>query len=93
MPTYNYICLKCKHEWEETKKISNMNEPLGLPCPNCAEHKPGNIEKRIYHAPGFGDPVKLGFQKPDNNFKDVLRRIHERTPGSQLDQTSTITKL
>lgn len=68
-----------------------MKIPLEHPCPNCSEV--GCIETRIYHAPLFGDPVRLGVSKTDNGFKEVLQRIHERTAGSQLDKTSTITKL
>jgi len=34
------------------------------------------------------DPVRLGVRKADNGFKEVLQRIHEKTPGSQLNKTS-----
>lgn len=68
-----------------------MNEPLSLPCPSCGRE--GKIEKRIYYAPLLGDPIRLGIMKPDNAFKDVMRRIHDKTPGSQLDKTSSITKI
>lgn len=34
------------------------------------------------------DPVRLGIRKADNGFKEVLQRIHEKTPGSTLNKTS-----
>jgi hypothetical protein len=33
----------------------------------------------------IGDPVRLGVRKIDNGFKEVLQKIHTRTPGSTLD--------
>jgi putative FmdB family regulatory protein len=91
IPTYNYICTACNHEWEEFQKIANMNAPLACECPSCKEL--GRIEKRIYHAPPLGDSVRLGISKTDGGFKDVMKNIHHRTPGSMLDKTSTITKI
>lgn len=91
IPTYNYICTACNHEWEEFRKIAEMNAPLDGECSACKAT--GKIEKRIYHAPPLGDAVRLGLTKPDNGFKDVLRNIHHRSPGSVLDKSSTITKL
>jgi hypothetical protein len=32
------------------------------------------------------DPVRLGVRKTDQGFKEVLQRIHEKTPGSQLNK-------
>ncbi len=91
MPYYNYICTKCNHEWEELRKISEMNIPIESPCPSCNEN--GNIETRIYGAPGFGDPVKMGFNKPSSDFRDLLRNVHKKTPGSQLDKNSVLTPI
>jgi len=36
------------------------------------------------------DPTRLGVKKHDNGFKEVLQKIHARTPGSQLNKTSNI---
>ena len=32
MPTYNYICEECKHEWEEDRSIK---DPPTKTCPKC----------------------------------------------------------
>jgi hypothetical protein len=34
------------------------------------------------------DPFRLGVRKSDQGFKEVLQRIHEKTPGSQLNKTT-----
>lgn len=34
MPTYEYICTKCEHAWEEDQSIHD--EPL-TQCPKCQE--------------------------------------------------------
>ena len=34
------------------------------------------------------DPVRLGIRRPDQGFKEVLQRIHEKTAGSTLNKTS-----
>lgn len=91
MPYYNYICLDCEAEWEAFRKISERLDPTNEPCPTCQCR--GRIETRVYGAPSVGDAFKLGISKPDGAFKERLQRIHERAPGSQLDKTSTITKI
>ena len=89
MPFYDYEC-KCGHVWQEFRKIATMYEPIENPCPSCKES--GNITK-VIGMPGFGDPTRLGLKKPDNDFKNLLQLIHKRTPGSNLDTSSTITKI
>jgi putative FmdB family regulatory protein len=34
MPTYEYVCSACAHEWEEIQKIS---EPALEVCPSCGK--------------------------------------------------------
>jgi hypothetical protein len=46
-----------------------------------------NIESMLGMNPLI-DPVRLGIHKADNGFKEVLQRIHEKTPGSILNKTS-----
>jgi hypothetical protein len=43
-----------------------------------------NIESVITSAPMVVDPVRVGVRKRDSGFKEVLQKIHERTPGSDL---------
>lgn len=36
------------------------------------------------------DPVKLGISKMGSGFREVLKNIHQRTPGSRLNQFTKI---
>ena len=47
-----------------------------------------NIESFISSAPPMMDPVAIGVRRTDQGFKEVLQRIHEKTPGSQLNKTT-----
>jgi len=48
-----------------------------------------NLEQVHITAPAFtGDHID-GVKKYDTGFKEVLQRIHEKTPGSQLDKSSS----
>ena len=46
-----------------------------------------NIEQALLSAPAFtGDHIVI---KRDTGFKDVLQKIHEKTPGSNLNNFSS----
>lgn len=46
-----------------------------------------HLEVTITQAPAFvGDHVTI---KKDSGFKEVLQKIHEKTPGSQLNNLSS----
>lgn len=47
MPTYEYICENCKHEWETDQKITD--EPLKN-CPNCGKER---AKRQISKGTGF----------------------------------------
>lgn len=44
----------------------------------------------VIGAPALGDPVRLGIRKADNGFKEVLQRVHEKSPGSRLNTLADI---
>lgn len=90
MPIYEYTCRECQHTFDRFMKIDNRKIPESEPCPNCK--KEGSVYQGVSAVP-MGDPVRLGITRPDNGFHDVLRRIHERNPGSNIKDTSTLTRL
>lgn len=47
MPTYEYICTACKHEWEASQSIKD--EPLKK-CPKCKKYK---AKRQISLGGGF----------------------------------------
>jgi len=78
MPTYDF---RNKQTGEVTEHIMRMSE-----LDTFKEANP-HLEQTITRAPAFaGDHITV---KKDTGFKEVLQRIHEKTPGSQLDKTSS----
>ena len=83
MPLYDYQCPKCQHEFEKNVKIAIMHE--AQECPECQTAS----TRVIRGAPSMGDPIRLGLIKPSDVFRDRLREIHKKNPGSQLNRTSS----
>jgi hypothetical protein len=75
MPTYNFRDKDTGIEFEKFMSISTRELFL--------KENP-NIESVITSAPMVVDPVRVGVRKRDSGFKEVLQKIHERTPGSDL---------
>ena len=83
MPTYDYKCEKCEHEFEEMLSISRREEPTEVPCerqlhraaPICG----GEIKMKVV-APGIGDPLKMGLIKPDGRYVVKLKEIKKNHP-------------
>lgn len=83
MPIYDYKCPACEHVFEKSVKMSNYLEQQD--CPECN----AKAERTVVGAPGLGDPMRMGLQRPPGQFLEILNRIHERTPGSQLKSNSS----
>jgi putative FmdB family regulatory protein len=86
MPTYEYQCKQCEYYFTEKNNISNMYLPEGEPCPKCQEIA---VEKVMFTAPSIGDAVRLRIKRPDDGFKEVLHKIHEKTPKSRIKDNSS----
>ncbi|KAA3609856.1 MAG: zinc ribbon domain-containing protein [Calditrichaeota bacterium] len=46
MPTYDYVCTSCTHEFEEFQK---MSDPLLVECPECD----GKLQRKIGGGAGL----------------------------------------
>jgi hypothetical protein len=80
MPTYVF---RNKDTGEQFEKILKMSEldPFRAENPQL---------ETVIQAVAFGDPTKLSTtRKFDSGFKEVLQKIHERSPGSELNKTSS----
>jgi hypothetical protein len=64
----------------EKRMIADRKTPEGNPCPSC---KSLTVQLRI-GTPGVGDSVRLGIRTIDNGFREVLSKIHESQPKSNL---------
>jgi len=81
MPIYDF---RNKETGEVIEKTISYNAKLEYLTQNP------HMESVILTSPSLGDPTKLtATRKFDTGFKDVLQKIHEKTPGSQLDKSST----
>ena len=78
MPTYSFRNTETGEIHDEIMRIAAREQYL-LDNPH--------LESIVTSAPAFaGDHITI---KKDTGFKEVLQKIHERTPGSQLDKTSS----
>lgn len=39
MPSYEFVCNKCKKVWDEFLNITDRDKPLSKPCPHCKAKK------------------------------------------------------
>jgi hypothetical protein len=80
MPTYVFRNKETGEQFEKLMKISELDS-FRVDNPQL---------ETVIQAVAFGDPTKLSStRKFDTGFKEVLQRIHEKTPGSQLDKSSS----
>jgi hypothetical protein len=78
MPTYEFRNTQTGEVIEKIMRIAEREQFL-LDNPH--------LQQTITSAPAFaGDHITI---KKDTGFKEVLQRIHEKTPGSQLDKSSS----
>jgi len=80
MPTYSFRNKESGEVFDKIMRIAEREEFLS---------QNPNLETVITGAPAFtGDHISA-VKKYDTGFKEVLQRIHEKTPGSQLDKSSS----
>ena len=78
MPTYEFRNKETGVIEEHIMRISELDA--------FKEANP-HLERTMTKAPAVaGDHITI---RKDTGFKEVLQKIHERTPGSQLDKTSS----
>jgi hypothetical protein len=80
MPTYDFRNRETGEVVEHIMSIAAKEEYL--------KENP-HMESIITGQPPLIDPYRLGLVKPDNGFKEVLQRVHEKTAGSKLNKTSS----
>jgi putative FmdB family regulatory protein len=83
MPTYDFRCTQCQHEFETQRTIAKRAEPLDEPCPSC--QAPAPVVERMVVPVSSGDAVRLGRWKVTGGFRDVLERVKARVPNNRID--------
>jgi putative FmdB family regulatory protein len=71
MPTYEFQCQECKHEWED---FMSIKAPDPEECPSCKVS--GKILRLISGGSGKG-AVELTGQELVNKIKDDARKLKE----------------
>jgi hypothetical protein len=66
MPIYSMRNNETQEEFEVNLKYSDLDQYL--------KDNP-HIQQIFTKFPGMGDPVRLGFRKPDDGFRDALREV------------------
>jgi hypothetical protein len=80
MPTYVFRNKETGEQFEQIMKMSELDS-FRVENPQL---------ETVIQAVAFGDPTKLSSsRKFDSGFKEVLQKIHERSPGSELNKTSS----
>lgn len=89
MPIYDFTCSVCDSTTELNKKIAQRDETSNEACTHC--QSVGTLERGVSSAlVGYSTTTtSSSYGKIPSGFKDVLNRIHERSPGSRLPQTSS----
>ena len=84
MPRYDFECPNCNMIHEKYLRIAEMDEPVKneTECPHCLGMF--KMKRLMPRGTTFIDPVRLGVTKPPSQFKEVLKEIHRRAPGSEL---------
>ena len=80
MPTYVFRNKETGEQFEQVMRMSEL-DPFRAENPHL---------ETVIQSVAFGDPTKLSTtRKFDSGFKEVLQKIHERSPGSELNKTSS----
>lgn len=76
MPTYNFRNKETGEEFTEFMFMSEIDQYL--------KDNPHVVQELNSYA-AIGDPVRMGMQKPDSGFRDVLKEIKRKNYGSRLN--------
>lgn len=72
----------------ETGQVTEMSMTYGSKLQYLIDNP--HMESIILTSPSLGDPTKLtATRKMDTGFKEVLQKIHDKTPGSELNKLSS----
>lgn len=74
MPTYEYQCKKCNHQFESFQWVDSRLQPTKEPCPSCSEKA---VKQGFFTAPSMKMDDNQRIDKPHNvnGFQDVMERV------------------
>lgn len=76
MPTYSFLNKETDEEFDIILSMSELDR-----------YKSDNphLEQLIKFAPALADPTRLGLRKPDNGFRDVLKKVKSAHRGAKIN--------
>ena len=80
MPTYDYVCDACSHTFEQTKMISERDQPISEPCPKC--QKEGEVRRDwSLTTPGLAaDTTLTPDSKTGGQWSELMNRMKKGVP-------------
>ena len=89
MPIYEYRCEKCQHVFDEVLSVSNRDNPLSEPCPQCSEKS----VKKLVSATRMGVDMNVTpDKKPGGDWSSLMEKVKNNTPEryhGNLDRASS----
>lgn len=84
MPLYDFQCKECEQFFEVQCKIAERTQKKE--CPACGSL---NTDQAFIRAPQINaDPI--GGNQHRKAFREVLNKIHQKSPGSTLNKTTEL---
>ena len=80
MPLYDYECKACGNQFDELIPMREREKPTKAKCIECGKKKVVQVLTQM----AIGDSIRLGVTKPSSEFKDVLTKISDAHPRSEL---------
>ena len=86
MPTYDYRCEKCGHEFEIMLPIARRTEPVETPCARESPVCGGEVKQIIVAASGFAyDNIRTKHSKKVPGwYTDKIKDMKRNIPGNTL---------
>lgn len=81
MPTYDYTCEECGHNFEEFMQgFANRDKPTEEPCPEC-----GKVAvKREWSKPSIIEYEPYSTKRMDQGWQDTLAKVAEKHPAHNM---------
>lgn len=83
MPTYDYVCTECGHEFEEMLLISKREEPTQQPCSECGKETV-NMKVAVPYFAYDNISTSKSQKKPPSWMTDKLKTIKKEQPKSTM---------
>jgi putative FmdB family regulatory protein len=86
MPSYNYRCDSCAHEFELIKSVDDRHGPQTLPCPECSE-KTVMLQMA---APAICSSHRVSGTSSSKPQGDFIERMQQIKKGLSKDKRANI---